>query len=222
MTGVLYGPVTSRARHGHPYPHRRGPGRDVLRYRRERTARSSPNASSEKRSSRIARPGGDRRRSSASTSTSKRVNAEEDPTAGPTISGEPSTGCCSVCAPTDIDLLYQHRVDPQCAHRGRGRHREGPDRPGQGRTLRACPNQDRRQFAAHMRSQPLTAIQNEYSMLWRGPENSDPAAVPGTGHRFRSLGTLWVWDSPPARSRRTRVSPRVTSGPPYPATARKI
>jgi aryl-alcohol dehydrogenase-like predicted oxidoreductase len=69
-----------------------------------------------------------------------------------------------------IDLLYQHRVDPavpiedvagtvkELIAQGKARH-FGLSEPGL-QTIRR----------AHA-VQPLTAIQNEYSMLWRGPEN---------------------------------------------------
>ena len=68
-----------------------------------------------------------------------------------------------------IDLLYQHRVDPQVpiedvagtmkdlAAQGKVLH-YGLSEPG----LQTV----RRAHAVH----PVTAIQNEYSMLWRGPE----------------------------------------------------
>jgi aryl-alcohol dehydrogenase-like predicted oxidoreductase len=68
-----------------------------------------------------------------------------------------------------IDLLYQHRVDPQVpiedvagtikdlVAQGKVRH-WGLSEPGL-QTIR-------RAHAVH----PLAAIQNEYSMLWRGPE----------------------------------------------------
>jgi aryl-alcohol dehydrogenase-like predicted oxidoreductase len=69
-----------------------------------------------------------------------------------------------------IDLLYQHRVDPtvpiedvagtvkDLIAQGKVRH-FGLSEPG--------PQTIRRAHAV----QPLTAIQNEYSMLWRGPES---------------------------------------------------
>ena len=69
-----------------------------------------------------------------------------------------------------IDLLYQHRVDPtvpiedvagtvkDLIAQGKVKH-FGLSEPG--------PQTIRRAHAI----QPLTAIQNEYSMLWRGPEN---------------------------------------------------
>lgn len=68
-----------------------------------------------------------------------------------------------------IDLLYQHRVDPavpiedvvgavkDLISQGKVLH-YGLSEPG--------PNTIRRAHAVH----PVTAIQNEYSLLWRGPE----------------------------------------------------
>lgn len=68
-----------------------------------------------------------------------------------------------------IDLLYQHRVDPavpiedvagtvkDLVQRGKARH-FGLSEPGMA-TLRR----------AHA-EQPVTAVQNEYSLLWRGPD----------------------------------------------------
>lgn len=70
-----------------------------------------------------------------------------------------------------IDLLYQHRVDPNVPiedvagtikdliKEGKVLH-YGLSEPG--------PNTVRRAHAIH----PLTAIQNEYSLLWRGPEET--------------------------------------------------
>ncbi len=69
-----------------------------------------------------------------------------------------------------IDLLYQHRVDPavpiedvvgaikDLMNDGKVLH-YGLSEPG--------PNTVRRAHALH----PVTAIQNEYSLLWRGPED---------------------------------------------------
>jgi aryl-alcohol dehydrogenase-like predicted oxidoreductase len=70
-----------------------------------------------------------------------------------------------------IDLLYQHRVDPavpiedvvgaikDLIHEGKVLH-YGLSEPG--------PKTVRRAHAIH----PITAIQNEYSLLWRGPEET--------------------------------------------------
>jgi aryl-alcohol dehydrogenase-like predicted oxidoreductase len=68
-----------------------------------------------------------------------------------------------------IDLLYQHRVDPEVPIEDvAGAVKELMD---QGKVLHwglseMGPNTLRRAHAAL----PLTAVQNEYSMLWRGPE----------------------------------------------------
>ena len=68
-----------------------------------------------------------------------------------------------------IDLLYQHRVDPQVPIEDVAGAIK--DLMSQGKVLHwglseMGPNTLRR---AHS-TQPLTAVQNEYSMLWRGPE----------------------------------------------------
>jgi aryl-alcohol dehydrogenase-like predicted oxidoreductase len=68
-----------------------------------------------------------------------------------------------------IDLLYQHRVDPQVPIEDVAGAIK--DLMSQGKVLHwglseMGPNTLRRGHA----TQPLTAVQNEYSMLWRGPE----------------------------------------------------
>jgi aryl-alcohol dehydrogenase-like predicted oxidoreductase len=68
-----------------------------------------------------------------------------------------------------IDLLYQHRVDPQVPIEDVAGAIK--DLMSQGKVLHwglseMGPNTVRRAHA----TQPLTAVQNEYSMLWRGPE----------------------------------------------------
>ena len=85
-----------------------------------------------------------------------------------------------------IDLLYQHRVDPDVPiedvagavqdlmRQGKVRH-WGLSEMGLG-TLRR----------AHA-ALPVTAVQNEYSMLWRGPERDVLAGLRGAGHRLRAV-----------------------------------
>jgi aryl-alcohol dehydrogenase-like predicted oxidoreductase len=68
-----------------------------------------------------------------------------------------------------IDLLYQHRVDPQVPTEDVAGAIK--DLMSQGKVLHwglseMGPNTLRRAHAAL----PVTAVQNEYSMLWRGPE----------------------------------------------------
>jgi aryl-alcohol dehydrogenase-like predicted oxidoreductase len=70
-----------------------------------------------------------------------------------------------------IDLLYQHRVDPQVPIEDVAGAVK--DLMTQGKVLHwglseMGPNTLRRAHAA----QPVTAVQNEYSMLWRGPEDA--------------------------------------------------
>ena len=69
-----------------------------------------------------------------------------------------------------VDLLYQHRVDPQVPIEDVAGAVK--DLMSQGKVLHwglseMGPNTLRRAHAAL----PLTAVQNEYSMLWRGPED---------------------------------------------------
>jgi aryl-alcohol dehydrogenase-like predicted oxidoreductase len=68
-----------------------------------------------------------------------------------------------------IDLLYQHRVDPQVPIEDVAGAVK--DLKAEGKVLHwgLCemgPNTLRRAHATH----PVSAVQNEYSMLWRGPE----------------------------------------------------
>ena len=68
-----------------------------------------------------------------------------------------------------IDLLYQHRVDPECPDRRCRRHREGSDRQGKVKHFgmsEAGAQTIRRAHAV----QPVTALQSEYSLWWREPE----------------------------------------------------
>ena len=85
-----------------------------------------------------------------------------------------------------IDLLYQHRVDPEVPIE---------DVAGAVKKLMAegkvlhwglsemGPNTLRRAHAALS----VTAVQNEYSMLWRGPEDVDHPPLRGTRHRLRPV-----------------------------------
>ena len=67
-----------------------------------------------------------------------------------------------------IDLLYQHR-STRGADRGCRRRGQGSDEARQGPAL--GPVRDGAQDAAPGTCRlPVTAVQNEYSMLWRGPE----------------------------------------------------
>ena len=85
-----------------------------------------------------------------------------------------------------IDLLYQHRVDPEVPIEDVAGAVK--DLMAQGKVLHwglseMGPNTLRRAHAAL----PVTAVQNEYSMLWRGPENVGHPALRGAGHRLRAV-----------------------------------
>lgn len=69
-----------------------------------------------------------------------------------------------------IDLLYQHRVDPDVPIEDVAGLMK--DLMAQGKILHwgMCEMGQNTLRRAHA-VQPLTAVQNEYSMLWRGPEN---------------------------------------------------
>ena len=89
-----------------------------------------------------------------------------------------------------IDLLYQHRVDPQVPiedvvgaiqnliKEGKILH-YGLSEPGVQTVRRA--------HAIH----PVTAIQNEYSLLWRGPEKEIIPLCEEFGIGFRSMESAW-------------------------------
>ncbi len=85
-----------------------------------------------------------------------------------------------------IDLLYQHRVDPEVPIEDvAGAVKDLMD---QGKVLHwglseMGLNTLRRAHAAL----PVTAVQNEYSMLWRGPETGRDPDLRGTRHRLRPV-----------------------------------
>lgn len=87
-----------------------------------------------------------------------------------------------------IDLLYQHRVDPQVPIEDVAGAIK--DLMSQGKVLHwgLCEMGLNTLRRAHG-TQPLTAVQNEYSMLWRGPEE---AVIP----LCRELGIGFVCWSP--------------------------
>ena len=69
-----------------------------------------------------------------------------------------------------IDLLYQHRVDPQVPIEDVAGTMKDLIAQGKVLSVTACPNPACRRSAARMPCTRVAAIQNEYSMLWRGPE----------------------------------------------------
>ena len=61
---------------------------------------------------------------------------------------------------------------PGRAHRGRGRDRQGAGRGGQGPPLRAVRGRRQPTIRRAHAVQPVTALQSEYSLFWREPEES--------------------------------------------------
>ena len=120
-----------------------------------------------------------------------------------------------------IDLLYQHRVDPnvpiedvagtvkELIRQGKVKH-FGLSEAG-AQTIRR----------AHA-VQPVTALQSEYSLWWREPEAEVLPALGGTGHRLRSLQSAWARASSRATSTRTRNLTARISATVFPASPRRI
>jgi aryl-alcohol dehydrogenase-like predicted oxidoreductase len=90
-----------------------------------------------------------------------------------------------------IDLLYQHRVDPQVPIEDVAGAVKGLMAEGKVLHWGMCemgPQTLRRAHAV----QPLTAVQNEYSLLWRGPEKWVLAACEELGIGFVPWSPLGV------------------------------
>ena len=131
--------------------------------------------------------------------------------AAPTRSAGPSDGSLRRLGIDTIDLLYQHRVDPdvpiedvagtvgELVAAGKVRH-FGLSEAGS-RTIR-------RAHAVH----PVAALQSEYSLWWREPE----AEILPTWRSSASAScrsARWARASSPARSARRPSSPPATSAP---------
>ena len=105
-----------------------------------------------------------------------------------------------------IDLLYQHRVDPQVPIEDVAGAVK--DLMSQGKVLHwglseMGPNTLRRAHAAL----PLTAVQNEYSMLWRGPEEAILPLCQELGIGFVPWSPLGVQFLTGAIDENTRFAP---------------
>lgn len=105
-----------------------------------------------------------------------------------------------------IDLLYQHRVDPQVPIEDVAGGVK--DLMSQGKVLHwgLCemgPNTLRRAHA----TLPLTAVQNEYSMLWRGPEEAIIPICQELGIGFVPWSPLGVQFLTGAIDENTRFAP---------------
>ena len=119
-----------------------------------------------------------------------------------------------------IDLLYQHRVDPQVPIEDVAGAVK--DLMAQGKVLHwglseMGLNTLRRAHAAL----PVTAVQNEYSMLWRGPEEGSSRSARSWASAS-SRGARSAWGSSPAPSTRIRGSRRATFAASSPASRRRI
>ena len=107
-------------------------------------------------------------------------------TASPSTSSVAVEGMLKRLRTDRIDLLYQHRVDPEVPIEDvAGAVKDLMD---QGKVLHwglseMGLNTLRRAHAAL----PVTAVQNEYSMLWRGPEEEVIPTVRGARHRLRAV-----------------------------------
>jgi aryl-alcohol dehydrogenase-like predicted oxidoreductase len=91
-----------------------------------------------------------------------------------------------------IDLLYQHRVDPEVPIEDVAG--AVADLKREGKVLHwglseMGPNTLRRAHA----ELPVSAVQNEYSMLWRGPEQGLLALCRATGRRIRAVQPARLW-----------------------------
>jgi aryl-alcohol dehydrogenase-like predicted oxidoreductase len=105
-----------------------------------------------------------------------------------------------------VDLLYQHRVDPQVPIEDVAGTVK--DLVAQGKVLHwglseMGPNTLRRAHAEHR----VTAVQNEYSMLWRGPENWLLPLCDELGIGFVPWSPLGVGFLTGAIDARTRFAP---------------
>ena len=105
-----------------------------------------------------------------------------------------------------IDLLYQHRVDPQVPIEDVGE--AVAELMKEGKVLHwglseMGPNTLRRAHAAV----PVTAVQNEYSMLWRGPEEGILSLCQELGIGFVTWSPLGVGFLTGAIDANTRFAP---------------
>ena len=83
-----------------------------------------------------------------------------------------------------IDLLYQHRVDPEGTDRGRGRNRQGADRRRQGRALRSVGGRSANDPPCPCRPAGDRAAERVFAVVARTGAGDHPDAH-GTRHRPR-------------------------------------
>ena len=109
-----------------------------------------------------------------------------------------------------IDLYYQHRVDRTVPDRGDGRRHGRAGAGGEGALPGALGGGARRPSAAPSREHPITALQTEYSLWTRDPEDE---VLP----TCRELGIGFVAYSPLGRGFLTGRF-RIARRPPAPTT----
>ena len=85
-----------------------------------------------------------------------------------------------------IDLLYQHRVDPEVPIEDvAGAIKDLMDA---GKVLHwGLSEMGLKTLRRAHAALPVTAVQNEYSMLWRGPEEEVIPTLRRTRHRLRAM-----------------------------------
>lgn len=105
-----------------------------------------------------------------------------------------------------IDLLYQHRVDPEAPIEDVAGLMK--DLMAEGKVLHwgLCEMGQQTLRRAHA-EQPVTAVQNEYSLLWRGPEEWVLAACEELGIGFVPWSPLGVGFVTGAIDANTRFAP---------------
>ena len=132
-------------------------------------------------------------------------------TAVRSTSGRSSSSRCSGCRTDRIDLLYQHRVDPQVPIEDVVGAMAELVRAGKVRYLglsEASAATLRRAHAVH----PISALQSEYSLWERGVERDRAAGLPRARHRPGALLARSAAGSWPASGPGPRSSRRATTG----------
>ena len=119
-----------------------------------------------------------------------------------------------------IDLLYQHRVDPEVPIEDVAGAVK--DLMAQGKVLHwGLSEMGLKTLRRAHAALPVSAVQNEYSMLWRGPEKEVIPTCEELGIGFVPWSPS-VCSSSPAGSTRTRGSPPVTFAASSPGSRRRI
>ena len=124
----------------------------------------------------------------SSASASSRTVAATGSTAGRAISRAVVDAMLDRLGIDTIDLLYQHRVDPDVPIEDVAGTIGAPDPGRQKVRITACRRRVRKRSGGRMKSQPVTAVQSEYSLWTRDVEHNGVLRdVRGTRHRLRAL-----------------------------------